>query len=161
MSVKHPSHHPFVPNRAAIAIIFVMSTGNLIGSWRLISVSSRNRDGSIDSPYGPAPTGVLTYTDDGRMSALISFDGRKPFPFGGGSKDDQVEAFRTFLGYAGTFTLTGNKVIHRVEVASIQNLVGKDLIRTVKFDGDRIVLTTPPTPIQGSTQIVDLTWQRI
>ena len=138
-----------------------MSTNQLLGSWRLISVSSKNRDGRIDSPYGLAPSGVLTYSGDGRMSALISFDGRKPLPFGGGTPEDQAEAFRTFLGYAGTYTLNGDKVIHRVEVASIQALVNKDLIRTVKFEEDRIVLTTPPTPIQGHTQIVDLTWQRI
>ncbi len=95
------------------------------------------------------------------MSALISFDRRKPLPFGGGTSEDQAEAFRTFLGYAGSYKIDGDKVVHRVEVSSIQSLVDKDLIRTVKFDADRIVLTTPPTPIQGETQIVDLTWQRI
>jgi len=138
-----------------------VSTSNLVGSWKLISVSSKKRDGRIDAPYGAAPSGVLTYSDDGRMSALISFDGRKPLPFGGGTSEDQAEAFRTFLGYAGSYRLDGDKVIHRVEVSSIQSLVDKDLIRTVKFDADRIVLTTPPTPIKGETQIVDLTWQRI
>jgi Lipocalin-like domain len=138
-----------------------VSTEKLVGSWKLISVSSKKRDGSNHSPYGPSPTGVLTYSGDGRMSALISFDGRKPLPFGGGTPEDQAEAFRTFLGYAGSYRLDGDKVIHRVEVSSIQSLVDKDLIRTVKFDADRIVLTTPPTPIQGETQIVDLTWQRI
>lgn len=138
-----------------------MSTAKLVGSWKLISVSSKKRDGRTDSPYGLTPSGVLTYSDDGRMSALISFDGRKPLPFGGGTSEDQAEAFRTFLGYAGSYKLDGDRVIHRVEVSSIQSLVDKDLIRTVKFDADRIVLTTPPTPIQGETQIVDLTWQRI
>jgi hypothetical protein len=138
-----------------------VSTAKLVGSWKLISVSSKKRDGRTDSPYGLTPSGVLTYSDDGRMSALISFDGRKPLPFGGGTSEDQAEAFRTFLGYAGRYKLDGDKVVHRVEVSSIQSLVDKDLIRTVKFDADRIVLTTPPTPIQGETQIVDLTWQRI
>ena len=95
------------------------------------------------------------------MSALISFDGRKPLPFGGGTPEDQAEAFRTFLGYAGSYRLDGDKVIHRVEVSSIQSLVDKDLIRTLKVEADRITLTTPPTPIQGEMQIVELIWQRI
>lgn len=138
-----------------------MSTAQLVGSWKLISVSSKKRDGSTDSPYGITPAGVLTYTHDGRMSALISFDGRKPLPFGGGTPEDQAEAFRTFLGYAGSYRLDGDKVIHRVEVSSIQSLVDKDLIRTIKFETNRITLTTPPTPIQGEMQIVDLIWQRI
>jgi hypothetical protein len=138
-----------------------VSTAQLVGSWKLISVSSKKRDGSTDSPYGTTPTGVLTYSDDGRMSALISFDGRKPLPFGGGTPEDLAEAFRTFLGYAGSYRLDGDKVIHRVEVSSIQSLVDKDLIRTLKFEADQITLTTPPTSIKGEMQIVDLIWQRI
>jgi hypothetical protein len=29
-------------------------------------------------PYGPHPTGLITYTADDRMMAMIAFDGRKP-----------------------------------------------------------------------------------
>jgi hypothetical protein len=39
--------------------------------------------------------------------------------------------------------------------------VGKDLVRSVKFEGDRITLLTPPTPVNGKVQTVELIWQRL
>jgi hypothetical protein len=48
-----------------------------------------------------------------------------------------------------------------VEVSSIQNYVGKDLVRSVKFQGDQITLVTPPTRLDGKTQIIELIWRRL
>jgi len=81
--------------------------------------------------------------------------------FGGGTLEEQAEAFKTFLSYAGWYTLNGDKVTHHIEISSIQNYVGKDLVRSVKFHGDQIVLVTPPTPVNGKIQSVELTWQRV
>jgi hypothetical protein len=105
--------------------------------------------------------GLLTYTADGRVSALISYDGRRSLSPGGGSLQEQADAFKTFLAYAGRYTLSGDKVIHHVEISSIQNYVDKDLVRTVKFQGDQIVLVTPPTRVNGKIQTLELIWQRL
>ncbi len=94
------------------------------------------------------------------MTALIAYDGRKPLSVGAGA-EEQAEAFKTFLAYAGRYTLSGDKVTHHIEVSSIQNYVGKELVRTVKFQSDQITLVTPPTPVNGKVQIVELIWQRI
>ena len=52
---------------------------SLIGTWKLVSVSAKTPDGAaVDHPMGLNPTGVHTYTSDGRMSSIISFGGRKP-----------------------------------------------------------------------------------
>jgi hypothetical protein len=110
----------------------------------------------------PNPAGFLTYTADGRVTALISYDGRKSLSFGGGSlQEEQAEAFKTFLAYAGRYTLSGDKVTHHIEISSIQNYVDKDLVRSVKFQGDQIILVTPPTPVNGKVQTVELIWQRL
>ena len=74
--------------------------------------------------------------------------------------EEQAEAFKTFLAYAGCYTLSGEKVTHHIEVSSIQNYVG-DLVRSIKFEGDRITLITPPTPVNGKNQTVELIWQRL
>lgn len=91
---------------------------------------------------------------------MISYDGRKQLSVGAGT-EEKAEAFSTFLAYAGEYTLSGDKVIHRVEVSSIQNYVGRDLVRTVKFEGDQIILVTPPTPVNGKLQTFELIWQRV
>ena len=78
-----------------------------------------------------------------------------------GLAEEQAEAFKTFLAYAGRYTLSGDKVTHHIEISSIQNYVDKDLVRSVKFQGDQIILVTPPTPVNGKIQTIELIWQRL
>ncbi|MGA2743844.1 MAG: lipocalin-like domain-containing protein [Candidatus Sulfotelmatobacter sp.] len=133
----------------------------LIGTWTLVSASSTTSMGERnETPYGLNPTGFLTYSADGRVTALISYGGRKPLSVGSRA-EDQAEAFKTFLAYAGRYTLSGDKVTHHVEISSIQSYVDKDLIRHVKFQGDQIILLTPPTRLNGKTQTIELIWRRL
>jgi hypothetical protein len=140
-------------------------TSAILGSWKLVSASSSTANGERNAaPFGPTPTGFLTYTQDGRMSAMISYGGRKRLSTSdsfSAPTEELVEAFRTFIAYAGRFTLDGNKIIHHVEISSIQDWVDTDLIRTIKFEGDRIILATPPQPSGGNLQTFELIWQRL
>ena len=133
----------------------------LVGTWKLVSASSTTRAGErSETPYGPNPSGFLTYTSDGRVTAVISYGGRKPLSVGA-QQEEQAEAFKTFLAYAGRYALNGDKVTHYIEISSIQNYVNKELVRSVKFQGDQIILVTPPTPVNGKVQTVELIWQRL
>jgi hypothetical protein len=138
-----------------------MMEDKLVGTWRLVSALSISSAGERDdTPFGVDPSGFLTYTGDGRISVLISYGGRKPLP-GLPSSQEQAEAFKTFFAYAGRYILEASQVTHHVEVSSIQSFVNKDLIRAVRFEGDRIVLVAPPSPVNGKIQTVELTWQRL
>jgi hypothetical protein len=75
--------------------------------------------------------------------------------------EEQAEAFKTFLAYGGRYTFNGDKVTHHIEVSSIQNFVNRDLVRSIKFQDDRITLVTPPTIVNGEMQTVELVWQRL
>ena len=133
----------------------------LVGTWKLVSASNTTSSGERnESPFGTRPVGFLTYVD-GRVTALISYDGRKALSVGGGNLEEQAEAFKTFLAYTGRYTFNGDKVIHHVEISSIQNYVGRDLVRDIKFQGDQMRLVTPPTRINGKLQTVELVWQRL
>ncbi|MGD0132168.1 MAG: lipocalin-like domain-containing protein [Bryobacteraceae bacterium] len=137
-------------------------SNKLVGTWKLVSASTTTSTGErSETPYGLDPVGFLTYTDDGRITAMISHSARKALFSGGGSLEEQAEAFKTFFGYAGRYTVNGDKVTHHVEISSIENYVGRDLVRNVKFQGDRITLVTPPTPVNGKTQIFELIWERL
>jgi Lipocalin-like domain len=151
-----------VEDNAVVDGTAMKTPDKLVGSWKLVSASSTTRDGERnETPYGPDPVGFLTYGLDGRVTALISNGGRKMLSVGGGQPEEQAEAFKTFLAYAGRYTLTDDKVIHFVEISSIQNYVGKELVRTVRFENNQITLVTPPTRINGKIQTVELIWQRI
>ena len=98
------------------------------------------------------------------MTAMISYGGRKRLSSSDSRSvpaEEEAEAFRTFLAYAGRYRLDGDQVIHHVEISSIQNWVDTDLIRTIKFEGTRIVLATPPAPDAGKIQTFELVWQRL
>lgn len=138
-----------------------MDKERLFGTWRLVSASSTSSSGEKDvTPYGQNPSGLLTYTPDGRVSALISHGGRKPLS-PTASPQEKADAFSTFIAYAGRYKLEGERIVHHVEISSTQNYANRDLVRTIKAEDDRIVLTTPPTPVNGQMQTVELTWQRV
>ena len=150
---------------ALSAGIFGHANDKLVGTWKLVSALSTTPAGEPSkAPYGPSPVGFLSYSEDGRVSVLISYGGRKPLSVGGAAlalQEEQAEAFKTFLAYAGRYTVNGDKVTHHIEISSIQNYVGKDLVRDIKFQSDQIALVTPPTPVNGKMQIVELIWQRL
>jgi hypothetical protein len=98
------------------------------------------------------------------MTAMISYGGRKRLSSSDSRSvpaEEEAEAFRTFLAYAGRYRLDGDQVIHHVEISSIQNWVDTDLVRSIKFEGARIDLATPPTPDGGKMQTFELIWQRL
>jgi hypothetical protein len=138
----------------------VNTNDKLVGTWKLVSASSTTSTGERnETPYGVNPAGFLTYSADGRVTAMISHGGRKRLIAAGMA--EQAEAFKTFLAYAGWYTLSGDEVTHHVEISSIQSYVDKDLVRSVRFQGDRITLITPPTRLDGKTQTIELIWQRL
>jgi hypothetical protein len=94
------------------------SARGLAGAWRLMEWSSR----------GDA-VGRLIYSEDGYMSAFLA-----------GS-----DGFSDALAYSGTWELrTGEEVVHHVSLATRGSFVGKDLVRAVSWEGNDLVLTTPP-----------------
>jgi hypothetical protein len=137
----------------------------LLGTWRLVSASSTDASGAqLELPYGDNPAGFLTYTEDGRVTALISYSERKPLSVaakGTALLEEQAEAFKTFLAYGGRYRLSDDKVIHSIEISSIQNYVHKEFVRSVKFQGNQIVLLTPPTMVNGKSQTIELVWERL
>jgi hypothetical protein len=133
----------------------------LVGTWKLISAASVMRNGERnETPYGVGPTGLLTYTPERRITSLISYGERRPLSMNA-TVEEQAEAFNTFLAYTGSYSLHGDKVTHHVEISSVQNYVGRDLVRSIKFEGNRITLITPPTMVNGKFQSIELTWERI
>jgi Lipocalin-like domain len=147
------------------AALVTQGSDKLVGTWKLISASLSTAGGERnDAPFGTSPTGFLTYTREGRMSAMISHGGRKPLSVGDSSlaaAEEKAEAFSTFTAYAGRYTLTEGRVIHHVEISSLQNWANTDLIRLVQFHGDRIILATLPTETNGKIQTWELVWERM
>ena len=72
------------------------SSSKVVGTWRLVATS----------PTSPLQAGYITYTDDGRVSAILRHGGRKPLTTGdriSASIEERAEAFATLFAYAGSY----------------------------------------------------------
>jgi hypothetical protein len=148
------------------AVGMAQSKNALIGTWKLVSAKDTIENSEVRDAFGQNPTGFLTYTADGRMMAIITFDGRKPLSvpdYISAPAEERAEALATFVAYAGRYTYTGDKVIHHIEAAWMQNYVKTDQVRfIVKLEGNRVILRTPPF-LKGGVQLAnqELVWERI
>ncbi len=75
--------------------------------------------------------------------------------------DERAEAFKTFFAYSGRYSVAADKVTHHVEVASYQNWVKTDLVRTFTLKGDRLTLRTPSLSVGGAMQFRNSSWERV
>src|SRR5262245_50992891 len=98
------------------------TNNGVIGTCKLIGATNVTEIGeTIENVYGQNPTGFLTYTSDGRMMAIITNGGRQPFATTSPSVQERAEAFSTMAAYAGRYTVSGERVIHHVQAAWVQN----------------------------------------
>src|SRR4051812_38707052 len=70
---------------------------------------------------------------------------------------------RSMAAYAGTYTIEGNQVIHRPDVSWNETWTGTDQVREYKFDGERLMLATSPSPnpFSGKMSVRSLVWEKI
>ena len=74
----------------ALAVVFspdanAQCKDSVVGTWKLLSNTATTEKGDVNkAAFGQNPSGLLTYTADGRMMAIISDDGRTTFHSGQG-----------------------------------------------------------------------------
>jgi Lipocalin-like domain len=138
---------------------------SVVGTWKLVSVTATPDKGDVDKAVlGQSPSGLLTYTADGRMMAIISDDGRKPLSIAdrvSAPAEERAQAYSTFMAYAGRYTFTCDKVVTHVEVASLQNWVNTDQTRFVTLQGDHMFVRNTPQLRAGVMVTIESVWERL
>ena len=122
-----------------------MNNQDFVGTWALQSWDTVAPGGETIQPYGDAPHGYIIYSEAGVMSAQIQGNG------GEGVTGDGL-----LLAYGGPFSVEGDTVIHHVELANWQPIVGSDQRRNAKFSGDQLVLSASANDGDHS-----ITWKRV
>ncbi len=141
-----------------------MSQESIVGAWRLISFHGRSANGDLRPALGENAQGLLVYTAQGCMIAILSEFGRPPFrspDFRGGTPDEALAAVNSYISYSGRYTVDGNTVTHRVEMSLFPNWIGQDQVRNLKISEDQLTLTTPPFLLSGSDWTFELVWERV
>jgi hypothetical protein len=137
---------------------------SLIGTWKLVeAVSEDLATGQKTNLYEGGAVGFITYGLDGRMMAVIVDSVRKK-PAGNVATGPEAEAlFRSMTAYAGSYTVKGSQLVHRVDASWNETWTGTDQIRNYKFNGDRLNLATAPSPnpFTGKMSVRTLVWEKV
>lgn len=132
----------------------VVRPEELIGAWELTSYVSVDEGGALGAgPLGPDPRGLLIYSADSRVSVSMM---RGDPPTAG-----QEGPAPRFMGYAGTWRLSGRQIVHDVTVSSHGYLVGSRQTRRLAFDGALLTLSGSAGAAGGPPQERVLTWRRV
>ena len=142
---------------------------SLIGTWRLVEWTFTVDDSRPTRPWGGNPSGLLMYTEDGRMSATLMSIGRPAAPtrtLSAAPIGIRAAAAAGYLSYAGSYSMDGDDVLHHIELSLMPNWVGTTERRIVDWvpsnSGFALVLSTPPTRTDGGRMAVNrLRWERL
>lgn len=137
----------------------------LLGTWKLVSNTLLDMNGSTRHPLGEKPRGYLTLTPEGRFVAILAAETRKA----GQSNEELAALQRSFVGYTGRFTLEPNPsdpsgwtLRNRVEVAWNEAWVGTEQVRHLSLDGDILTITARPEigAFGDKVQLATIIWHR-
>ena len=139
-------------------------TESLAGTWTLVAWRRIEADGTTSYPLGEKAHGLLSYTDNGRMTVQITGANRADLATDdplGGDEGARAEAYSTYLAYFGTYEVQGQSVVHRIEGSLYQNWAGESQVRPFTAESGELVLRTPPMRLaDGSTVVNELAWRR-
>ena len=90
---------------------------SIVGTWRLVSWVEEEPDTKSQyKHFGDTPSGILTYTADGRMSIIFADPRRQPPATPVATEAEAAMLYRTMVAYAGSYRMEGNTVYVRAEV---------------------------------------------
>ncbi|HLG86542.1 MAG TPA: lipocalin-like domain-containing protein [Alphaproteobacteria bacterium] len=142
----------------------MIDVAKFLGTWRLVSWTIPDEGGVPRHPLGSDAKGLLSYAPDGYMFAALMASGRPRFLGGdplGGTAEECRAATHGYHTYCGRYRLEKDAVVHTVELSLFPNLIGQEQVRYYRFDGDRLLLSTPPLLRNGLSGVAQLVWERV
>jgi hypothetical protein len=137
----------------------------LTGAWQLVGWTIEYPpSGRVTQPFGPDPEGLLVYTADGHMSAVMQRRDRPRLSRADPravTDAEKAAAFATYLHYSGLWNVADGNVIHDVRHAMNPNLIGTRQVRSVALDGDHLELgAEEPLETRGTSRRHRILWRR-
>jgi len=137
----------------------------LTGAWQLVRWTIEYpSSGRLTEPFGADPEGLLVYTADGHMSAVMQRRNRPPLSRADPhavSDAEKSAAFATYLHYSGAWSVANGNVIHEVHHSMNPNLIGTRQVRSISLDGDSLELgAVERLETPGTTRRHRILWRR-
>jgi hypothetical protein len=76
---------------------------------------------------------------------------------------EAADLFKSMLAYAGTYSIDGDEVTHHIEISWNEAWSGTHQVRVARFDGNRVHLSTKPSPdlANGRMSVRTMTWEKL
>ena len=143
-----------------VLLIVTPSLGqqSLVGTYKIVSYDVQI-NGTATQPLGKAPRGYLVLTPT-RFVIFCTGDNRKF----GTSVADKAALLDTLSAWSGTYRIEEDKIVIAVDASWTEVWSGKDQIRHWTLSGNRLTLTSDPTPDPrdpSKTSFVQTVWEKI
>ena len=130
---------------------------DLLGAWHLVSWSLVYADGRApDYPLGDDAAGILMYTPDGHVSAVLM---RKARPSQAPANQAEAAAYADSFAYSGRYTVRDGAAYHAIEVSTNPALAGVTSTRHIDMADGRLTLSGPDFAA-GSPRTQRIEWRR-
>ena len=140
--------------------VFADDKEKVVGTWKLVSVVYEDVQTKVrTSVLGEHPKGCQIATPKGRWLALVTGEGRKVPQ----TDAERSDALRSMIPYTGKYRVQDGKIITKVEAAWNEAWVGTEQGRFYRFEGDRLLLESPPQPhpnLLGKVVRIIVIWER-
>jgi len=124
----------------------VAQTQGIAGTWAWISVGNTAPDGTMSQPFGPTPGGYIIFDSGEHFVWLITRPDRPKFASGKrdqGTADENKAAVQGSLGYAGTYFVSGEVLVLKIDSSTYPNEVGAEQRRIFTLTGDELMWRNP------------------
>jgi hypothetical protein len=127
---------------AALALVLLLAqpcmAGDLatvVGIWKLVSFEREYQaGGEREYPMGKTPTGYILFLPEGRMTVVITGEGRTAPT----TDQDRAGLYNTLVAYTGRYRVDGDKWITTLDVSANPAWVGTEQTRSFRIDGNRL-----------------------
>jgi len=107
----------------------------VVGIWKLVSFEREYQAGSErEYPMGKAPTGYILFLPEGRMTVVITGEGRTAPT----TDQDRAGLYNSLVAYTGRYRVDGDKWITTLDVSANPAWVGTEQTRSFRVAGDRL-----------------------
>src|SRR3972149_11179852 len=90
----------------AVQPSFADDRAKIVGVWRLVSFEVEYQaTGEREHTRGKNPTGYIIFTPEGRMTVVLTDEGRKAPK----TDQDRADLFRSMVAYRGMYRIEGGK----------------------------------------------------
>ena len=136
----------------------------LVGTYRVLAMEHYTEDGEVGRPFSDAPRGIIVYTAEHYMTAVLMRPDRPPFATGdilAGSVSERAEAFATANAFAGRWELDGDEIVHHLEVTTFPNWAGTQQRRTFDLSETHLALYPPTMLMEGKLRRARVVCERV